>query len=159
MASEPRTPLSDYLKEKGIDARILFFEEHVRTVSAAAKRLGVSSERIIKSILFIDDKGEPVLSIVRGDRRVSEYKLARLIGARSVRIATPEETRIHTGYDVGSVPPVGLRPGLRVVIDAEVMKLDKVYGGGGNDRALIEIAPADIQRLTGGVVGDVVAPV
>ncbi len=152
------TPLEDYLKEHGVDARLIFFEGHVKTVAAAAKRLGVGAERIIKSILFIDDKGGPVLAVVRGDRRVSEYKLARLIGARSVRIATPEETLAHTGYEIGAVPPVGLRPSVRVVIDSEVVRLDRVYGGGGSQNALVEISPADIQRLTGGVVGDIVVP-
>lgn len=152
------TPLEEYLKRQGVSARLIFFEEHVKTVAAAAKRLGVGPERIIKSILFLDDKGGPVLAIVRGDRRVSEYKLARLIGARSVRIATPEETLAHTGYEVGAVPPVGLKPGIRVVIDPEVVRLDRVYGGGGSQKALVEISPADIQRLTGGVVGDIIAP-
>ncbi|MCS7145699.1 MAG: YbaK/EbsC family protein [Nitrososphaerota archaeon] len=152
------TILAEFLKEHGVDARIIFFEEHVKTVAAAAKRLGVGPERIIKSVLFIDDRGGPVLAIVRGDRRVSEFRLAKMIGVRSVRIATPEETRIHTGYDVGAVPPVGLRPGLRVVIDAEVMRLERVYGGGGSGNALVEISPSDIQRLTGGVVGEIVVP-
>ncbi|GBC71264.1 Cys-tRNA(Pro)/Cys-tRNA(Cys) deacylase YbaK [Candidatus Calditenuaceae archaeon HR02] len=152
------TTLEDYLKEHGVDARIIFFEGHVKTVAAAAKRLGVGAERIIKSILFIDDKGGPVLAIVRGDRRVSEYKLARLIGVRSVRIATPEETLVHTGYEVGAVPPIGLKSSVRVVIDSEIVRLDRVYGGGGSQNALVEISPADIQRLTGGVVGDIVVP-
>ncbi|MEM0382589.1 MAG: YbaK/EbsC family protein [Nitrososphaerota archaeon] len=150
--------LESYLRERGVNARLVFFEGHVKTVAAAAKRLGVGPERIIKSVLFIDDKGGAVLAIVRGDRRVSEYRLARLIGARSVRIATPEETKIHTGYEVGAVPPVGLRPDVQVVIDSEVMSLERVYGGGGSSNALVEISPADIQRLTGGLVGEISAP-
>lgn len=155
---ERHTVLAEFLKKRGVDARIIFFEGQVKTVAAAAKRLGVSPERIIKSILFIDDGGLPVLAIVRGDRRVSEFRLAKMIGARSVRIATPEETVIHTGYDVGAVPPVGLRPGLRVVIDSEVLRLDRVYGGGGSSNALVEISPRDIQKLTGGMVGEIVVP-
>jgi len=150
--------LQEYLKRMGIDARVIFFDEHVKTVAAAAKRLGVGPERIIKSVLFIDDSGTPVLAIVRGDRRVSEYRLAKVLGVKSVRIATPVETKIHTGYEAGAVPPIGFERDLRVVIDSEVLKLDKVYGGGGSVNALVEISPADILRATGGVVGVVAAP-
>lgn len=159
MVREQSVPLEDYLRSVGIDARIVSFGGHVKTVAVAAKRLGVAPERIVKSILFMDDVGEPVLVIVRGDRKVSEYRLAKLIGAKSVRIATPEETKIYTGYEVGAVPPVGFRRDLRVVIDSEVLKLDRVYGGGGKINALVEISTADILRITGGVVGDVAMPV
>jgi prolyl-tRNA editing enzyme YbaK/EbsC (Cys-tRNA(Pro) deacylase) len=38
------------------------------TVDAAVRRLGVSREKIIKSMLFIEGGGLPVLGIVTGDR-------------------------------------------------------------------------------------------
>jgi len=152
------SPLEEYLRKSGVDARVIFFEGHVKTVAAAAKRLGVDPGRIVKSILFIDDTGAPILAIIRGDARVSEYKLAKLVGARRVRIAAPEEVRLHTGYEAGAVPPVGIRAGVRVVVDAAVASLDRVFAGGGLVNSLVEISPADILRLTRGLVGDIAAP-
>ncbi len=68
--------LEKYLEKMGVTARFFNFEEHTMTVDAAANRLGVSREKIIKSIVFIDDAGLPILGIVTGDKRVSEKKLA-----------------------------------------------------------------------------------
>jgi prolyl-tRNA editing enzyme YbaK/EbsC (Cys-tRNA(Pro) deacylase) len=63
------------------------------TVDAATNRLGMSHEKIIKSMLFIDDAGFPVLGIVTGDKRVSEKKLAAACGAQKVRRANPAEVK------------------------------------------------------------------
>ena len=74
--------LKKYLKKMGVDARFFKFEEHTMTVDAAANRLGMSRERIIKSIIFVDGTGSPVLSIVTGDKRVDKKKLATACGAK-----------------------------------------------------------------------------
>lgn len=147
--------LSEYLTAKGIKFQILQFEEHTMTVEAAEKRLGVSRKKIIKSMAFVDEKGELVLAIVGGDKRVSEIKLAEACGARKVKKAHPAFAKAVTGYEVGAMPPVGHRKPIRTFIDREVLVHDKVYGGGGSVRALLEISPRDIQALTGGRVADI----
>jgi len=144
--------LEEYLKERGITAQFFEFAEHTMTVDAAVGRLGVSRERIIKSMLFIDDSGLPVLGIVTGDRRIDEKKLALACGANKVRRANPAEVKQFTGYDVGAVPPVGHKTKIRTFIDEKVIALDKVIGGGGEIKMLLEIDPADVRRLTNGEV-------
>lgn len=74
--------LKRYLKKMGVDARFFKFEEHTMTVDAAANRLEISRERIIKSIIFVDGTGSPVLSIVTGDKRVNKKKLATACRAK-----------------------------------------------------------------------------
>ena len=59
--------LQDYIKEKGIDAEILYFKEHTMTVDAAAEKLNVPKDCIIKSILVLNEKSEPFLIILNGD--------------------------------------------------------------------------------------------
>jgi len=140
--------LKRYLENAGVNAVFLKFEEHTMTVDAAARQLGVSRERIIKSLLFIDDSGLPVLAIVTGDKRVDEAKLAAACNSRSVRRAAPEEVKSITGYDVGAVPPVGHKTMIRTIIDEKVLQFDRVIGGGGDINMLLEISPSDIKRLT-----------
>ncbi|MEM3443092.1 MAG: YbaK/EbsC family protein [Candidatus Bathyarchaeia archaeon] len=147
--------LREYLKKAGVNAKFFRFEEHTMTVDAAASRLGISHEKIIKSILFITDSNEPVLSIVTGDKRVDEKKLALVCGAKDVRRASPDEVREFTGYVVGAVPPVGHKKSVRTFIDGKVMTFDKVIGGGGEINTLMEISPLDIKRLTNAKVDDI----
>lgn len=147
--------LEGYLKKNGVEARFFKFEEHTMTVDAAVSRLGVSRERIVKSILFIDDAGLPVLGLVSGDKMVDEKKLARACGAKKVRRANPVEVKEFTGYEVGAVPPVGHKTQIRTFIDEKVMGFEKVVGGGGKINMLLEIDPAEIRRLTKGEVVDI----
>jgi Cys-tRNA(Pro) deacylase len=147
--------LKEHLKRIGVNVRFFEFEGHTMTVDAAVKRLGVSHEKIIKSIIFVDDAGLPLLAIVTGDKRVSEEKLASAAGVRRVRRASPVEVRNFTGYDVGAVPPVGHKTRMRTFIDEGVMKCEKVIGGGGQINMLLEISPVEIRRLTNGEVKDI----
>jgi Cys-tRNA(Pro) deacylase len=147
--------LKKYLKEMKVDVKFFKFKEHTMTVDSAVRRLGVSREKIVKSILFIDDSGLPVLGIVTGDKRVNEKKLAKACGAKRIRRASPAEVKKFTGYEVGAVPPVGHEKKIRTFIDEKVMTLDKVIGGGGEINMLLEISPIDTKRLMNGQVRDI----
>jgi len=99
-------------------------------------------------VLFVDEKGVPMVGIVTGDKKVSEEKLVEVYGVRRVKIARPSAVKSLTGYDVGALPPVGYKRVIRTFVDPKVMTFDKVYGGGGTINALLEIDPRDIKRLT-----------
>jgi Cys-tRNA(Pro) deacylase len=150
-----REKLEAYLQKEGVNARILMFKKHTMTVEDAEKQLGVSRERIVKSMLFVDEKGVPMVGIVTGDRKVSAEKLMKVYGARRVKIARPSAVKSLTGYEVGALPPVGHKKTIRTFIDPKVMTFDKVYGGGGAINALLEIDPQDIKRLTNAEVVDI----
>ncbi len=140
--------LKEYLRNEGIKGKFHILSEHTMTVNAAVNQLGVNPSKIIKSMLFIDNKGQPVLAIVPGDRRVSEKKLAQICQVQSIRRATPAEVKEITGFVVGAVPPVGHKQRLAVFIDKRSMKFPTVIGGGGTTNTLLEINPNDVQRLT-----------
>lgn len=138
--------LKEYLDKNGVEAKFYEFDEHTITVEAAAKRLNITADKIVKSIVFIDQDGKPLLAIVSGDKRVDEKKLAEASNSQQVRIAKAREVEKFTGYKIGELPPVG--HGLRTFVDSKVMSLDKVIGGGGSTHTLIEISPNDIVKLT-----------
>ena len=152
MASEN---LKRYLEKLGVDARLQKFEEHTMTVDAAASRLGINREKIVKSILFIDGSGQPVLAIVTGDSRVDEGKLAKACGAKKVRRANSAEVKEFTGYEVGAVSPFHPEKRVRTFVDQKVMCFARVVGGGGEINALLEIGTADLKRLTNCEVKDI----
>jgi Cys-tRNA(Pro)/Cys-tRNA(Cys) deacylase len=150
-----REKLEAYLQRCGVNAKILTFEKHTMTVEDAEKQLGVSRENIIKSMLFVDEKGIPILAILTGDKKVDEEKLTKVCGAQRVKIARPRAVKSLTGYEAGALPPFGHRKPIRTVIDSKVMAFERVYGGGGAINALLEINPQDVKRLTNAEVVDV----
>ena len=147
--------LRKYLERMGVSARFFTFKEHTMTVDDAKRLLGVNRGKIIKSMVFIDEVGLPILGIVTGEKRVSDKKLAIACKAKKVKRANSAQVKEFTGYDVGAVPPVGHKTQIRTVIDEKVMFFDKVIGGGGEINQLLQISPAEIKRLTIGEVKDI----
>ncbi len=139
--------LQDFLNIKRLDAEIIHLETKTKTVEQASMALRIDTDKIIKTLTFIDGSGEPVLAIVTGKDTVNPTKLAEAINTIRVRLATPTEVKRHSGYPVGGVPPVGHKMKIRTVIDTKVMKKKLVYGGGGSDTSMLKIRPWDIKRL------------
>lgn len=142
--------LAQYIKKKGIKAKLLHLESDTPTVAAAAAALGVEAEQIIKSLLFIVD-GEPVLVISNGPSRVNRKLLADYLhmSRRRVKIASAEQLLEITGYPAGGVPPFGHREPLRTVVDAAVYSQPTIYGGGGDDHTLMRLAASELRRVVG----------
>ena len=139
--------LQMFLDANGIYAKIFRLERKTKTVEQAVMALQTSKDKIIKTLTFIDESGEPILAIVTGEDTVNLKKLAKGIDTIGVRMATPTEVKSHSGYSVGGVPPVGHKVKIRTVIDTKVMRKKIVYGGGGSDNSLLEIRPWDIESL------------
>jgi len=144
-----------YLDGHGVAYKLHAANGPTMTAQDAATRLHVPLETIIKSILFTDEKQTPILAILTGDKRADRKKLASVVGASKVRIATPEATKEMAGFEVGVMPPVAHKNRIMTVIDQKAMSFNRVYGGSGTAEALMEIDPRDIARLTGAKVADI----
>ncbi len=119
-----------------LEARIIDVGGEVRTVGQAARRMGVSRKQIVKTLVVITKEG-PVLAVLDGESRLDLSKFGP-----GARLATPREVKAHTGFEVGEVPPVGIP--LKTYVDERVLENDKIYGGGGSTRKLVEIDPRRI---------------
>lgn len=146
-----------YLREVGVDADLLTPGVPMPTVPLAAAAIGVAEDRIIKSLLFRDSRGELVLAIASGTARIDRALLAAATGLDRPRLADPATVLAATGFPAGGVAPVAHATPVRVVIDRRAAALDVVYGGGGTEDALLRISPRDIIRLTGAEVVDIAA--
>ncbi len=120
----------------------------------AAEALGVTADRVIKSLLFQARDGECVLVIAAGTARVDAKKLGAVTGKDRWRLAAPDVVQAVTGYQAGGTPPIGHATKLRVLMDAKAAGLDVVYGGGGALDCMLRVRVADIRRLTGAEVHD-----
>jgi Cys-tRNA(Pro) deacylase len=141
--------LQRFIEDHQIDAVILTMAEHTPTVPDAARALGVEPERIIKSLVFLIND-EPVLIINNGLAKVDQRKLAARfdVGKKRVKFANANQALEITGYIVGSMPPFGHRQKLPTFIDPAVVKLDPIFGGGGDIDAMMKLTPDELLRVT-----------
>lgn len=147
--------LQEYIKVNGLDAEILYFKEHTMTVEAAAEKLKIPKEYIIKSILVLNEKCEPFLIILNGDRKISFQKVIKITSSENIRLAKAKEVKEILGYEIGGVPPIFHKNSVQTFIDERVLKYDYVIGGGGSTHALLKIKPEDIITLTKASVYDI----
>ncbi len=129
------------------------------TVPLAALALGVPEARIVKSIVFCQrrDATRVCVAVAPGHARVQASKVAAALGWPALTLAPPAVVLASTGYSVGGVPPLGYATALPVVLDASLLGVDDVYGGGGDEWHMLRVTPSEIVRVTGAQVADVLA--
>jgi len=158
--------LQESIEELGLQARLISDIGATPTVPAAAEALGVETDQIIKTLLFlIEQPGEPerniqpVVVISNGESRVDKGPLADHfgVGKKRVKLAPAEVVLELLGYPAGGVPPIGHRTKLPVIMDASILATAQrtgkpFYGGGGDDRTMMEIRVEELREITQGLV-------
>jgi prolyl-tRNA editing enzyme YbaK/EbsC (Cys-tRNA(Pro) deacylase) len=140
-----------------VDATIQEFTHGTPTAESAARAIGCRLDQIVKSILFVCDRG-PVLALVPGDRRADEASVATAVGAAAARIASDREVLEATGFEPGAVAPFPLRGCEEVVIERTILRQDRVWIGAGSPAHMAAVAPEELQRLAGARAADLLAP-
>ena len=77
------------------------------TIEALAEFLSIDPRTTSKAMPVVTDSGDLVLALVRGDRRLHELKLQKVLG-EPFRPAHPEEIEAAFGAKPGSIGPLGV---------------------------------------------------
>ena len=113
----------------------------------SARELGVDEHAVIKTLVMQDDRGDPLIVLMHGDRDVSTKHLARQIDRKSVAPCEPAVAQKHTGYLVGGTSPFGTRRVIPVFLERSILELERLYVNGGRRGFLVSLTPADLVRV------------
>ncbi len=155
--NEEALNLADFIMEHELQAEIVSPGAHMPTVDAAASAMNVLPEQIFKSILFQAKNGECVMVIACGNGKVDLKRVQAITGLQGLKLARPDVVFAKTGYPAGGTPPVGHRDKFPVIVDTRVAAQEWGYAGGGRPEFLVKIRSADIIRLNGATVHDVIS--
>lgn len=122
---------------------------------ASSEALGVDEHAVIKTLIFEDEREQPLCVLMHGDREVSAKNLARAIGTKTVGPCAPEVADRHSGYQVGGTSPFGLRKQMPVYMQQTILDLPLIYINGGARGFLVSLDPRDVQRVLQPVLVDV----
>lgn len=114
---------------------------------ASSEALGVPEREVIKTLIFEDQDGAPMVVLQHGDREVAPGLLASAIGVKSTRPCAPEVAQRHSGYRVGGTSPFGLKKPLPIYAEATIFELDRILINGGKRGFLVELDPAELDRV------------
>ena len=138
----PVTPAVRVLREKKVEFEPHLYEYEERGgTRRSASELGVDEHAVVKTLVMETDARRALLVLMHGDREVSTKRLARHIGAKSVRPCETQTAQRHTGYMVGGTSPFGTKSELPVYAERTIFDLPRIYINGGKRGFLVAIDP------------------
>ncbi|HMC03110.1 MAG TPA: Cys-tRNA(Pro) deacylase [Cellulomonadaceae bacterium] len=160
MAKRAGTPALDILTAAGVAFSVREYDhtasDHFGDETVAA--LGVPAERVFKTLIAsVTTSGKPelVVGIVPVSGQMDLKALAAAVGAKRADMADPAAAQRSSGYVVGGISPLGQRTRLRTIVDASAIAYETVLVSGGRRGLQVELAPADLVRLTDGKVAEI----
>ena len=144
------TPATQFLRRHGVafTEHVYDYVEHGGTAESA-RQLGVAEHEVVKTLVMQDERAQPLIVLMHGDKQVSTKNLARQIGAKAVEPCRPDVAQRHSGYLVGGTSPFGTRKPMPVYIEASALALPRICINGGRRGFLVGIAPQMLVDLLG----------
>lgn len=154
--TDPLSPsakkFQDALQALGFELIVVELPDSTRTAMEAAQAIGCQVGQIAKSLVFKGKRSErPLLVVASGANRVNEKIIEALI-SEPLGKADADFVRLHTGYTIGGVPPVGHAEPLLTYIDQDLLHYHEIWAAAGTPNAVFRLAPTDLVRMTGGEV-------
>ena len=110
--------------------------------------MGVDPARVFKTLLAEVD-GTLTVVVVPVSASLDLKALAAAVGGKRARMSDPRAAERATGYVAGGISPLGQRKRLPTVIDESAEGFETIYCSAGRRGLEVELAPADLVRLTG----------
>jgi len=147
--------VQEALNDLGFDLNVIEHAESTRTAQEAADRVGVTLGQIVKSLIFKGKtSGKPILVLTSGANRVNEKRIKEYRGEKIER-ADANYVREVTGYAIGGVPPIAHAQAMETYLDEDLLQYDLIWAAAGTPKAVFELTPDDLQKMTGGMVAGV----
>lgn len=140
------TPATKAARAAGVEFTVHEYAHDPKAASyatEAAEALALDPARVFKT-LVVSVGDELIVCVVPATGRL-DLKAA---GKRAA-MADPSRAEKVTGYVTGGISPLGQRKRLRTLVDESAEPFDTVFVSAGRRGLEIELAPADLVRLTG----------
>ena len=156
MAKHSATPATAFLAKHGIQYTEHEFDylEHGGT-GHSSKMMGVPEHAVVKTLIMENEKGEPLVVLMHGDRKVSTKELARSAGVKKITPCKPEVATRHSGYLIGGTSPFGTRREMPIYLERSVLDLPRIYINGGRRGYLLGMEPAVLTSVLSPALVDV----
>ena len=136
-----------YLKQYGVEEKILEFDVSSATVELAAAALNCEPQRIAKTLAFMVD-GRAVLVVAAGDAKIDNPKYKAQFGTKA-KMLSPNETELLVGHAVGGVCPFAVKEGVEVYLDVSLKRFETVFPACGSANSAIALRIPELEKYSG----------
>jgi Cys-tRNA(Pro) deacylase len=151
---EPVKRVNDFLNKSNSDLSIIILDTSAKTALEAAETLGCDVGAIVKSLIFRTENFF-LLCLVAGDKRVSLFKIKKILNIKDASMASAEEVKTVTGFTIGGVAPIGHLNNLDVFIDNSLERFEHLYAAAGHPNCVFRINFKDLQKITNGSIKEI----
>ena len=103
-----------------------------KTIDEVAVFLGLDESQTIKTLVYMADES-PVVALLVGNDQLNEVKLKNHLAADFFDVASEDQVRQLLGAGFGSLGPVNLPEGVRIIADRKVQDLANAVVGANED--------------------------
>jgi len=137
------------------DLEVEFVERtNARSLEEAASILGITPSDIVKSLVVKRSDDTFLFALVPGDRQIAWPKLRAVVGVNKLQLPTAEVALENTGYERGTITPLGSTTAWPVFADSRIVGKRVSLGAGEHGLSLFVDADALIAAL-GATVADI----
>jgi Cys-tRNA(Pro)/Cys-tRNA(Cys) deacylase len=137
-----------FLESLGIAFELREYEVDPNDLTAitVAKKIGMPSEQVFKTLLVTGGANIYRFAVIPGDAELDFKKLARAAGLRKAEMAPLKDVQPLTGYIRGGVTLFGARKPYPVYIDKTAILFDRISVSAGARGTQLILAPEDYLR-------------
>ncbi len=135
-----------HLAKYDLSDKMIILEESSATVDLAAEALNVSPDEIAKSLSF-DQKGETVIVLLAGERRIDNKKYKKTFSAKA-KMLSIDEIEERTGHEMGGVCPFGVNSDVKVYLDESLKDYKYVYPACGGYNTAIKLSIEELEKAS-----------
>jgi Cys-tRNA(Pro)/Cys-tRNA(Cys) deacylase len=125
-----------------------------KSLPEAAELLGLRPADIVKTLVVKRSDDTFLFALVPGDRAISWPKLRAVVGVNKLKLPDPEVALAATGYERGTIVPIGSTTAWPVFADERIRGARIAMGAGAHGYSLFVEADALIAAL-GATVADI----
>ncbi|MBZ2040858.1 proline--tRNA ligase [Streptococcus sanguinis] len=129
MATDEYKPAGRVVTEEEVDR---VSTPDCKTIDEVAAFLGLDESQTIKTLVYMADES-PVVALLVGNDQLNEVKLKNHLAADFFDVASEDQVRQLLGAGFGSLGPVNLPEGVRIIADRKVQDLANAVVGANED--------------------------
>ncbi|MFE1646263.1 aminoacyl-tRNA deacylase [Microbacterium sp. P01] len=127
------------------------------SLAEAAALLGLPASGIIKTLVVKRSDDTFLFALIPGDKSISWPKLRAVVGVNKLQLPAPEAALAATGYERGTIVPLGSTTEWPIYADASIVGRRIALGAGAHGYSLF-IEADDLISAYGATVADISQP-
>ena len=143
-----KTNAARVLDKQNVKYEILEYRVDENDLSAlhVAQDTNIDIKRIFKTLVTVDEKNQPIVACIAGDKELDLKALAKVAGVKKCVMIPLKEILKITGYMRGGCSPIGMKKSYRTFMDIDALLHVKILISAGVRGQQFLLSPKELEK-------------